>query len=175
MHSSRFLTFAAMKKGIALVFCLLWASLSGAQPRQDYRKKGAPIPPFIIEQPNGGKFSNNVLKPGKPVLLAIFSPQCDHCELALDTLRHFGKSLKNTSIVLVTEARHKPQLTGFLTKAGFDTVKAFRQVGIDKGNLVYDIYNFGMLPQFNIYNSQHKLVKSFSGNFPMDSLKMFLR
>ena len=164
-----------MKRGIALVYCLLLAAACAAQVRQDYRKKGAPIPPFIIQQLNGKQFSNSVLKPGKPVLLAIFSPQCDHCALALDTLQHFGAKLNNTRIILVTEARNKPHLKEFLTTHGFDTVAAFRQAGIDKGNLIYDIYTYGLLPQFNIYNAQHKLVKSFSGTFPMDSLKMFLR
>jgi thiol-disulfide isomerase/thioredoxin len=163
-----------MKKGLALVFCLMLCAFAGAQTRPDYRKKGAPVPPFIIEQANGKQFGNSVLKPGKPVLIAIFSPQCDHCSLALDSLQHFGKRLDKTQVVLVTEARNKPELKKFLKDQGFDTVAAFRQAGIDKGNLIYDIYTYGLLPQFNIYNAQHKLVKSFTGNFPLDSLKMFL-
>lgn len=174
MHSSPFLTFAAMKKGLALIFCLLWASLSGAQSKQDFRKKGAPIPPFTIEQPDGKHFNNSALKSGKPVLVAIFSPQCDHCAIALDSLQHFGKSLNNTSIILVSEARHQVHVKEFLKTNGFDKVPAYRMAGIDKENLIYYIYNYGLLPQFNIYDARHQLVKSFSGNFPMDSLKMFL-
>ena len=163
-----------MKRGIALFVCLIMLASSQAQVRQDYRKKSAPIPPFTIEHPNGKEFSNSVLKAGKPVLLAIFSPQCDHCALALDTLQQFGSSLHNTSLILVAEARNKPYLKLFLAQHGFDTAAEFRHIGTDKGNLIYDIYNYGLLPQFNIYNAQHKLVKSFSGVFPMDSLKMYL-
>jgi hypothetical protein len=163
-----------MKRGIALIVYLLLAGAAIAQPNIDYREKGAPIPPFVMEQANGKMLTNGILKKGAPVIVVIFSPQCDHCGKALDTLQSLSQSLKHTQLVLLTEAVHKPYLKDFLTKHGYDKDPLFKNAGIDKGNLISYIYTYGMLPQFNIYNAQHRLVKTFTGIFPMDSLKMFI-
>ena len=163
-----------MKRGIAAIFCVLLACSVIAQPKVDYRKKGASIPPFVIEQLNGRLLTNSILKKGKSVVLVIFSPLCDHCATALDTLQRFGESLKNTQLILLTEAFNKPDLQNFLPTHGFDKEPLFKNIGLDRGNLVSYIYTYGLLPQFNVYNTQHKLVKTFTGIFPMDSLKMFL-
>ena len=163
-----------MKKGIAVILYLLLVFPAIAQPKTDYRKKGAPIPPFVIEQLNGRLLTNAILEKGKPVIVVIFSPQCDHCANALDTLKGMDAALKNTQLILLTEAVHKPFLKDFLVKHSYDKDPLFKNTGLDKGNLVYYIYTYGLLPQFNMYNAQHRLVKTFTGIFPMDSLKMFL-
>lgn len=77
-------------------------------------------------------------------------------------------------VVLVTEAVHKVQLKPFLEKSGLAKDPTFYNVGIDSSNLIFNVYAYGMLPQFNYYNSRHKLVKTFSGIFPLDSLRTFL-
>jgi glutaredoxin-related protein len=161
-----------MKTAPALILCLLLAAAAMAQPKPDYRRPGAPVPPFVIEQLDGRLLTNGILKKGRPVVLAIFSPRCGHCALALDSLQRLG--LTNVHFVLVTEAIHRPYLKDFLSTHGYDKAPAFRHVGVDKGNLIDHIYAYGMLPQFNIYNEQHTLVKTFTGIFPIDSLKVYL-
>jgi hypothetical protein len=172
MQPPGFELISVMKNGAALILCLLIAIFSSAQPKPDFRKIGAPIPPFVIEQLDGKLLTNAVLKKGKPAVLAIFSPRCDHCVLMLDSLQGLG--LKDTRFVLLTEAIHRPYLLEFLSEHGYDKAPMFRYVGVDKGNVIYHIYSYGMLPQLNIYNAQHKLVRTFTGAFPMDSLKMYL-
>ncbi len=163
-----------MKRALFAALLVFLPALLNAQDRTDYRVKGAPIPRFVIEPVKGGVFTNTVLKPGKPVLLVIFSPQCEHCERALDTLKGMGARLKGTQIVLVTQPIHQPQMSGFLEKSGLGKNPAFRNMGVDRSNLIYSIYAQDMLPQFNIYDSKHRLVRTFSGIFPLDSLKPYL-
>lgn len=158
------------------LFALLWLPLlAPAQPKNaDFKSKGAAIPPFVLEKTNGTTFTNTVLKPGKPVMLMIVSPGCDHCEHMIDSIKHFLPRMTNTQVVLVTEARNKPNLADFMKKTGMDKMPLFKNAGYDKSNLIYFIYSSNLLPQINFYNSQHKLVRSFSGTFPVDSLKPFI-
>lgn len=144
-----------------------------AQSRVDYKKTGAPIPPFAIKRTNGKVVSNAVLQKGKPVLVAIFSPECEHCERALDTL-HQDTALKSIQAIWVTQAVHEAKLKPFMIRTGFDKDPLFRNMGTEQSNLVFSIYTYGLLPQFNVYSRQHKLVKTFTGIFPLDSLKMYL-
>ncbi len=165
-----------MKQAVFLAALLVSTFAGFAQkPFTDHRKAGAPVPQFVLHKPGGGTISNAVLKPGKPFMFLIFSPQCDHCALALDSLRSVPELQPQTDLVLVVEARNRPFLKDFMAKHHFDTVAKYKRIGFDSGRLISQIYNFGMLPQFSIYNKQHRFVKSFSGIFPLDSLKPFLR
>jgi len=163
-----------MKTAFLSISLFLLCCTGFAQTKIDYRKKGAPIPAFGIEALNGKIISNAVLKANKPVMLVIFSPDCPHCIHALDTLKGLTDQLKDIQLVLLTEEVHKAQLEDFLKKSELDKNPSFKYVGTDKSHLIYLIYAYGMLPQFTIYDSKHSLVKTFSGIFPLDSLKMYL-
>ena len=145
-----------------------------AQQKTDYRAVGAQVPPFVLQKVDGSFITNAQLKPGKPTVLMIFSPQCDHCEHMLDSMKSLASRLEKTQFVLVTEARNKDLLKDFLHKTGMDTARIFKNVGWDHSNLIYYIYTYHMLPQINIYNAKQQLVTTLAGNFPIDSLRMFL-
>lgn len=164
-----------MKQLQVFLLVVLLPVLLQAQPKVNYKAIGAPIPPFKLQNEKGKILTNAHLKPGKPVLLMIFSPQCEHCEQMLDSLKNMAPAFANMQPILVTEARNKELFTDFRKGKGADIGKLFPFSGWDAGNLIYYIYTFQLLPQVNIYNSKHRLVHSFAGNFPLDSLKMFLK
>lgn len=147
-----------------------------AQPQHaDFKKKGAPIPPFVLEKINGTTFDNSVLKAGQPVMIMIVSPECGHCEYMVDSIKQLLPLFKRTQIILATELRNKPNLNSFLKKVKLTTDPLFKYAGYDKGNLIYFMYNSAMLPQVSFYDSKHKLVHSFGGTFPMDSLRLYIK
>ena len=170
-----------MKNLIYLFGCvLLIANVALAQkkmvPNQpDYRKIGAPLPPFVLQKTAGGAFTNTNLKPGKPVMMMIFSPQCEHCAYTIDSIKNNAALFKNTQLVLVAEDRNKQYMKDFIGKVNIGTHPLFKNVGTEKGNLIYYIYNYQILPQVNFYNSKNKLEKSFTGTAPFDSLKMYIK
>ena len=47
------------------------------------------------------------------------------------------------------------------------------KVGVDSAFVIEKIYNYHTLPQLNIYNKQRKLIKTFQGDIPLDSLKAY--
>lgn len=163
-----------LKRISTIIFSVVTIFVMG-QSKIDYKKPGAPIPPFAVQSLSGNTIINSSLVKGRPVIIMLFSPQCDHCQHALDSLRGMTALFRKTQLLPAVEARNKPLLKDFMIKNGFDKVPLFRNAGSDNGSLVYNIYSYGLLPQFNIYNEQHKLVKTFTGNFPMDSLRMFIK
>jgi len=170
-----------MRKIVCLLGCLLMlANDTVAQkkmvPNQpDYRKIGAPLPPFVLQKTTGGAFTNTNLKPGKPVMMMIFSPQCEHCAYTIDSIKNNAALFKNTQLVLVAEDRNKQYMKGFISKVNIGANPLFKNIGTERGNLVYYIYNYQILPQVNFYNSNNKLEKSFTGTAPFDSLKMYIK
>ena len=154
---------------------LLVAQNAPNRQKMDYHKPGAPIPPFVLQKTAGGTFTNTQLKKGKPVMLMIFSPQCDHCEHMIDSLKQMEARFKETQLVLVAEDRNRQLMSGFIEKTGIGGHPLFRNIGTEKGNLIAYIYNYRILPQVNFYNENYKLVHSFSGTAPMDSIRMFIR
>jgi thiol-disulfide isomerase/thioredoxin len=168
-------------KSFAISFILCFLSVACfAQPlapvnKINYKKKGAPIPPFLLEKPNGGTFVNTQLKKGKPVMLMIFSPQCDHCEHMMDSLKNIASMFKNTQLMLVAEDRNKQFMKGFIEKTKIGSVPLFENIGTERGRLIGEIYNYKILPQVNFYDKNYKLVHSFDGNAGLDSIKMFIQ
>jgi len=162
-------------KLLRLLTLLCLPFFAAAQSKDaDFKSKGSPIPPFVLEKVNGTTIDNRILKPGKPVMLMIVSPGCDHCEHMIDSVKRLIPRFVNTQVVVVTEARNKPNLGDFMKKMKLDKLPLFQQAGYDKSNLIFFIYSGNMLPQISFYNSKHKLVRSFSGNFPVDSLRSFI-
>lgn len=165
---------------------LLFATISLAQegkptfpaPTKEqimYRKKGASIPPFVLQKTMGGTFTNTNLKVGKPVMLMIFHPLCEHCNYVLDSLKKYESMFKNTQLVLIAEDRNKEYMKGFIDKAGIKDNVLFKNIGTEKGNLIYYLYTYEILPQVNFYDKNYKLQHSFTGKAPFDSLKMFIQ
>ena len=170
-----------MRKIAYLIGCLILMNNEGVAQKQmvpnqpDYRKIGAPMPPFVLQKTAGGTITNTNLKPGKRTMLMIFSPQCEHCAYTIDSLKRNAAMFKNTQFVLVAEDRNKQYMKDFIRKADIGSHPLFKNTGTEKGNLIYYIYNYQVLPQVNFYNSNNKLEKSFTGTAPFDSLKMFIR
>lgn len=140
-----------------------------------FTKKGAPIIPFKLYKMDGTVVTNANLKQGKRVMVMIFSPECDHCEHMVDSFKNISNQFKNTQILLVAEDRNRQYMKGFIEKTKIAGLPLFQNIGTNKGELIFSIYTYKILPQINFYNSKHLLEKTFDGNYPFDSVKMFIR
>ena len=161
-------------------FFLLIAFTSFAQnlpnkQKMNYQELGAPIPPFVLEKTMGGVLTNTQLKKDKSVMLMIFNPQCDHCELMVDSLKRIAANFKNTQIIMVAEHSNKDFMKDFISKTGIATLPLFQNIGTERGKFIPYVYTNHILPQINFYNSDYKLIKTFTGNSTLDSIKMFIQ
>lgn len=163
-----------MKHLLSFAALILIAHLSFAQGI-DYKKRGAPLPPFLIEKTAGGTYTNTQLKAGKPVMVMIFSPECDHCEHMIDSLKQNEALFKTTQVVLVAEDRNKKFMPDFAKKLNLYQDRLFKNIGTNKGELIFAIYTQKILPQITFYDSKHKLVKIFDGIYTLADLKKYIK
>lgn len=163
-----------MKHLFSFAALFLIAHLSFAQGI-DYKKQGAPLPPFLIEKTAGGSYKGSQLKAGKPIMIMIFSPECDHCEHMIDSLKTIEDLFKTTQVVLVAEDRNKKFMPGFAKKLNLLEDRLFKTLGTNKGELIAAIYTQKILPQITFYDSRHKLVKIFDGIYTLEELKKYIK
>ena len=159
-----------------LLLLALTVSISAvAQQKTDYQKKGAPMPNFYVSRMDGGYIIPSLLKKNKPVMIMIFSPQCEHCAYIIDSIKAVRNDIKNTQLVFVAEERNKEYMNGFMETTKIKDDALFKNIGTNKGELIYAIYTNKILPQITFYDASHKLVKIFDGNYHFADVKNYFK
>ena len=108
------------------------------------------------------------------VFVMMFNPNCGHCEDQTEILKKNIDQFKTSTLILMANAVMKTYLPDFVKNHKTHDFYPKMIVGIDSGEVIKEAYLYGALPQINIYNSKHKLLKSFNGEIPIDSLKMYM-
>lgn len=164
-----------MKKISFVAFALFFVLNSFAQQKTDYQKKGAPMPNFHISKMDGGYIIPAHLKKGKPVMIMIFSPQCEHCAYVMDSLRNARDLVKTTQMIFVAEERNREYMNAFMEKEKMKGDAFFKNTGTNKGELIFAIYTNKILPQITFYDANHRLVTIFDGNYSFADVKKHLK
>ena len=165
-----------MKKILLFLSFLFTVSVSPAQQKVDYTKKGAPMPNFYVNRTDGGYVIPSLLKKGAAVLIMMFSPECEHCAHTIDSLKSIRSLFKTTQILLVAEERHKDLMQGFIEHENLKDDPLFKYIGTNKGELIAAIYTNKILPQLNFYDANHKLVKILDGNeYHLEDVKKYAK
>lgn len=133
------------------------------------------MPNFYINKTDGGYIMPNHLKKGKPVMIMIFSPQCEHCTYIIDSLKTVREEIKTTQMIFIAEERNKEYMEAFMEKENMKNDVLFKNTGTNKGELIYAIYTNKILPQITFYDADHKLVKIFDGNYQFADVKKYLK
>ena len=107
------------------------------------------------------------------LLFMLFSPTCDHCEA---TTRQFVANMSlfhESKLVLITNPKFGEYLPDFMRKLHTDHFPQM-YVGIDDSDFLKETFLYQTLPQINVYNRQRKLIKIFTGEMPIDSVKAYI-
>ena len=164
-----------MKKYFLLLFAL--AAFCTAIAQQDTTAlylQFPDVPPFTIQTaPDSSTFVKADLKKRKPVLIMLFSPDCDHCTHQTKLLKTDIALLKDVQIVMVS----------FLN---FDLIKKFYEdfnlanyssisVGRDGKFFLGTFYKLHTYPSMFLYNKKGKFVQHFEGNVEIKKIAEALR
>ena len=138
-----------------------------------YKYMYAPMPPIRAITEQRKEITNADLKGEGNTLLMMFNPTCEHCSDMTLLMEKNIFLFKKTKILYIAAAGMMPYLDYFKNTTKFDQFPSI-QVGIDSAKTIDVLYNAVTLPQINIYNPEHKLIKTFNGDTPLDSLKMYI-
>lgn len=167
----------------------------------DYKQIGAPLPPFVVMAYNdtstegkkklskkerkraqktatdsvGGTYTvltDKDFNNGANLFVMMFNPTCSHCEDVTfsmeDNIDHFKKS----NIVLVAAKLMNEYIPDFAQRHHIASYPAMH-IGWDSSKIIDNAYLYQALPQINIYDGKHKLIKTYVGEVPIDTLKKY--
>ena len=164
-----------MKKSICLLLCcFLLGSVFAQNQEQPPYLKNPVLPDFkILQKDSSTWFSKKDLKPGKPVMIMLFSPDCDHCQQQTKMILERIKDLGDLQIVMTT-FQPMEKMRKFYTEyaiAKYPTIRMGRDVSYFFGGF----YKGRSIPYLAIYDRNQKLAKIYDGGATIDKLLEAIR
>lgn len=142
----------------------------------DYKQMNAPLPKFNILNYQNKNTTDNVLKSDGNLVLIMFNPTCEHCEDETKLLIENIFMFKKSKILMVAAPGQTPNLGYFDKNVHYSQYPSTITVSIDSAQLIEKIFTYKTLPQINIYDGKSmRLVKTFEGLTPLDSLRSYIQ
>lgn len=166
-----------MKHFLTFLFCAAILSANGQTNTDDgtpIYKKFPDVPPFTITAlPDSSKFAKADLKRNRYTLIMIFSPDCEHCQVATeDMLAHFDK-LKKVQIVMATPLEYR-FIIPFYEKYQLKKYKNI-SIGRDPTYFLGQFYGVTNFPSIFLYDKKGKLIQNFEGSVSFEKIAEFLK
>jgi len=148
-------------------------SSDASQAGNEYKTIGAPLPDLRIITSKNQEITNNTVKNKANLIVMLFNPTCGHCEDETAMLEKNMYLFKETKLLMAAAPMMGPYLENFehTYKPG-DYPQIL--IGIDSNHLIDRTFLYQALPQINVYDKKRKLIKIFSGETPIDSLKQYI-
>jgi thioredoxin-related protein len=126
-------------------------------------KRFPTVPPFhILLADSSTVFTKEGLKPGKAVLIMVFSPECSHCQHETEELVVHREELKNVQVVMVTFDMFS-KMKNFISTYQLNDMPNVT-VGKDLYNTLPAFYSMRNLPFLAMYRKNGELIQGFEGS-----------
>ena len=120
------------------------------------------------------EISGDDLSKNGNLFVMMFNPTCSHCEEETSILEKNIALFKKSELVLVANPSMKQYIPNF-TKTYHTDQYPCMYVGTDSSGFIDNVFLYQSLPQINIYNTERKLIKTYTGDVPIDSLKKYIQ
>lgn len=135
-------------------------------------KRFPTVPPLHLLLADSTTFTDKNLIKNKPVLLIVFSPDCDHCQKQTEELINRMDEFKSIQIVMATTLPFE-KLKSFYEDYRLNRFKDLI-VGWDYQLILPSYYHMKSLPFLAFYNKKGKLIDVFEGSLPLSKvIKIF--
>ncbi len=191
-----------MLRLLSTLFCMILACNGMAQVNKnteiDYKQTGAPMPSFLLVSvydsnyykssgkknddakmstpaPTPKYFTDKDVNNGANLFVMMFNPTCSHCEGVAKMLEKNLSLFKQTKIVFMAKSIMQPYLPDFIHSYHIDRHPNEMYIGTDSTGFIDKTFLYTALPQINIYNGERKLLKIYTGELELDSLKQYIQ
>lgn len=161
-------------KIVTLIFLWLTPIITCAQDEDAPYLKNPNLPGFTILKADSSTWiTDKTLRAGVPVIVMLFSPDCNHCREQTEIFIDNMDKLKNVEIVMTT---FQP-LNKIKEFNRIYNLSQYRNIylGRDVKFFFAPFYQIKYAPFLAIYNRQHKLVKAFEGDTKFSRLIEFIK
>ena len=132
-------------------------------------KRFPTVPPFkILETDSVSLFTKTDLKKNKPVLIILFSPDCDHCKHETEEIIKHMDDLKKVQIIMATMMPFAA-MKDFYIKYKLEEFKNIK-VGQDFQYILPSFYRVHNLPYLAMYDKKGELLTTFEGTMKIEDL-----
>lgn len=157
----------------------------------DYKKAGAPLPAMRLavpelsgtaptrkkrelSLPDTRVVTEQDLDNGANLLVMMFNPTCGHCEEQADIFIQHISLFKKTKLVFMAGSQMLPYMDHF--NRGRDMARFPETIimGVDSAQFIEKTFLYESLPQINVYDGERRLLRSFTGLVPIDSLTRYV-
>jgi thioredoxin-related protein len=142
-------------------------------PLVNYKEIGAPLPEFKVVRLDGTKIVRKDAQYDGNLFIMFFNPTCGHCEEFTETLKKNIFLFKKTKVIMVAGSMMQPYLPDFIKKHELSKYPTLT-MGVDSSEMINKMYMYQSLPQLNIYNKERKLIKFFTGDIAIDSIRSYI-
>lgn len=167
-----------MLRNLLIIACLLSTTTvfaQGTHKKVNYKSIGKPLPPLRVVTMNGKVITNKDVDYHANLVVMLFNPTCEHCQDQTELLEKNIFLFKKSKLLMIAAPSMGPYLQNFITTYHTDQYPNTITVGLDSNHTIDNTFLYESLPQINIYNSDRKLIKIFTGNKPIDSLKRYIQ
>jgi thioredoxin-related protein len=160
-----------MKKIIVFLFSifLFQSSYSQSDPILPLYKRFPTIPPLkLLLTDSSTVFTDKNLKKNLPLLIMIFSPDCDHCQHHAEEMVINREKFKKIQVVMASMYTISI-LKEFYTTYQLDKLENIT-VGQDREFILGTYYKMKSLPFLAFYDKKGNLIDVFEGALPIDKI-----
>ncbi|MFV0605649.1 MAG: TlpA family protein disulfide reductase [Niabella sp.] len=157
-------------KYILLLFTFIFTGLSSfaQQNEAPYLKyKTVPSARLLLSDSTGVELKARLDKK-KPLMIVVFSPECDHCKHEAEELVKNIDKFKKIQIVMVSMLPIF-KMNEFVKHYGLDKYSNIL-VGRDIGYVFPVYYDIKSLPYHAFYNKDKKLIMGFEGSMSVEKI-----
>ncbi len=140
----------------------------------DFRKIGAPMPELRVVDRAGLTYTALDFTEDRNAFLILFNPTCGHCLDVAQLIMKNKTSFEDNTVMMMAAAEMMSFLPRFAGEANWEDGANFI-LGVDSAHVVEELFNYQTLPQINIYDKDHKLIKSIYGDASMQELEAYLK
>lgn len=158
-----------MKISAALLLLILFSLQAFAQEDDitlpPYKRFPTHPPMQLLLADSATKYTKSNLPANKPVLVMLFSPDCDHCQHETEEMVKMKDDFKNIQVVMITTYplyRMKQFVEEYRVNEIPNVV-----VGRDPYYLMPPFYDAKSFPILAMYNKKGELIKVVEGSLPI--------
>ncbi len=138
--------------------------------RKESRRKHKDVPTDIRSKLF---ITNEDVDNGANLFVMIFNPTCSHCEDETVLLEKNMSLFTKSKLILMATPVMEPYLPDFVKLMKLSDYPSII-LGVDSSGFMNNVFMYQALPQINIYNRERKLLKTYSGEVSIDTLKQYI-
>ena len=123
-----------------------------------YLASAQTLPEFKFQGVNGKAITKNNLIKNKPVMVILFDPYCDHCEIQANEIKDHEDQFRDVNMLWVSIEEHENNLK--FQKTHLDGVP--NTIVCKDDDFMFDSwFGYSEIPSIYCYNSKWELVGSY--------------